>query len=129
MTDSMPPRHPETAFRVRPYTLTGGRTSPTVELPIAAEVRALSSALEASSLCVALRRVLKVLSEPGSPAEVPDDDRRVVVSACAGVMAELGYEADGGEPRTAPPDGDSLEKVLSLRRWHASVGTMPLPIY
>ncbi len=66
----MPPCHPDTTFRVRPYTLTGGRTSPTVELPIAAEVRALSSASEPGGLCVALRRVLDVLIEPGSPAEV-----------------------------------------------------------
>jgi hypothetical protein len=66
---------------------------------------------------------------PALPPEVPDADRRVIEAACTGVMAELGYEADPGGPAPAPPEGDSLEKVMSLRRWHASVGTMPLPIY
>jgi Protein of unknown function (DUF742) len=77
MTVSMEmPQHERSPNRARPYTLTGGRTRPPVELPIEATVEALVSS--------------------GEPDWAPSDVRAVIIGLCNGrpSIAEISSHAD-----------------------------------
>jgi hypothetical protein len=65
----------------------------------------------------------------GDRADLSEADRAIVEQACAGPMGAFGYEAAATGGPASPPTGESLEKVLAFRRWHASVAATPLPIY
>lgn len=69
MTEPTPQCHPEPAFRVRPYTVTGGRTRPAVEIPKDAPVRMIAT-LVPDGLGPAHRRILELLEQPTAAAEM-----------------------------------------------------------
>ena len=76
-------------------------------------------------------RALELISTQQSSAhhELSREDLAVVEAACGRLMETLGYpDISGG---SAPvPEGESLDRVLAFRRWHASVtGPTELPIY
>lgn len=69
MTDPSPEYDAEPAFRVRPYTLTGGRTSSMVVFPMDAQVRMTSASIP-DGLGPGQRRVLDLIGKPIAVAEV-----------------------------------------------------------
>jgi len=61
--------------------------------------------------------------------DLPPDDTEVIEVVCGHLMQKLGYPVGHRAP-VIPPRGESLERVLAFRRWHASVaGAIDLPIY
>ncbi len=65
------PASPSPAFRVRPYTLTGGRTRTDVELGLETQVRTTDQGLRrANLLALELRDIVEICSQPLSVAEV-----------------------------------------------------------
>ena len=65
----------------------------------------------------------------GGLDEITDTDLQIIEGACEGLLDQFGYQTGSGAG-VPPPLGESLDRVLAFRRWHASVaGVTELPIY
>jgi len=67
--------------------------------------------------------------ESGGLDDISNQELAIIEGACEGLLDQFGYQSDSGAG-APPPQGESLDRVIAFRRWHASVaGTTELPIY
>lgn len=105
-------------FRVRPYTLTGGRTRTDVELGLETQIRTTEQGVRrADMLALELRDIVEMCRQPLSVAEVsahldvPLQVAKVLVGDLI-TSGDVDSRAIGSAEQTGRPDIQLLERVL-----------------
>jgi hypothetical protein len=122
MTDSGPAQPASAAvsatFRVRPYTLTGGRTRTEVELGLETQIRTTDQGLRrASMIALELRDIVEMCRQPLSVAEisahlhVPLQVAKVLVGDLI-TSGEVDSQTVAATQQGGRPDIQLLERVL-----------------
>ena len=106
------------AFRVRPYTLTGGRTRTEVELGLETQIRTTEQGVRrASMLALELRDIVEICRQPLSVAEV-SAHLRVPLQVAKVLVGDLITSGDvesndvAATQQGGRPDIQLLERVL-----------------